>query len=328
MGSDCGSPTQHNTPPLGCQHCCPPTRLSSSQGDCTKMQGRSLTRITQCLPRKLSQWCYHGKSSGSTAKWTSPLRLLICQATRGWQPGLQLPPGKRSHPSTPLSQGNVPWMSPLLWHDLASTKAQDRGGEDQIWQKRMAHHCFPIFHTALLAEGRGGWLWYISKRCSTCIYSKYFPVGCDLEWLTSATCEGLLLAPILLESCMSHQFWHVHNILTWGAAPGDLVVCFLQKESLSHAACLPYTPGYQQSEGAGGPQAAKHSPQSILCQSSDPWQQRTQHVETFKDNTPLFGKPSWHSKTREVHEHHWQRVRISLLSFWENVSKITLKLMP
>lgn len=34
-----------------------------------------------------------------------------------------------------------------------------------------------------------------------------------------------------------------------------------------------------------------------------------------KTNTPLFGKPPSHFKTREVHEHHWQRARISLLGF-------------
>lgn len=45
-------------------------------------------------------------------------------------------------------------------------------------------------------------------------------------------------------------------------------------------------------------------------------------------NVPLFGKPPSHFRTGEIHEDRWQRDRISLLSFWVNVSKVTLEPMP
>lgn len=122
------------------------------EGACMKMQGRTLTRITHCLPGKLSQRCYQGKSSGSTAKWTSPLQLPICQAvltTKASTPSCQ---EGTSHHCCLTGQCPLNVTTALAWPGIM--KAQDRGGEDGISQKRMAHHCFSIYHTALLVGGR------------------------------------------------------------------------------------------------------------------------------------------------------------------------------
>lgn len=77
MTSNHGSSTQlYTPPPWCCQHHCPTTRLSSSQTDVLKgREGRTLTRITYSLPRKLSEWCYKEKSSGSTEKQIPWLHL-------------------------------------------------------------------------------------------------------------------------------------------------------------------------------------------------------------------------------------------------------------
>lgn len=120
VDSDHGSPTQLNTPPLGCQHCCPPARLASSQGACIYRQGRTLTgsqlpswkAFTVMLPGEV-RW-KHSQRNLSAPSPDPPSNAQL--TTRA-----PTPPAQRSHPTPPAPQGNVPSVPPLLWHDLAST---------------------------------------------------------------------------------------------------------------------------------------------------------------------------------------------------------------
>jgi len=161
--------------------------------------------------------------------------------------GLKLPPAKRPRPTTPSATwGNVPSMSPPLWYGLASTLAPWDGAE--VDEHRRGRHItvFPPTTQRCWREGDSD-LSQTEVR-SRRVYSKHFPVGCDLGWLLPVTREAPSLAPILLESCTQFWFWHMRATLARGAALGECAAHSLRRRGLSRAARLLRTPGHPHSK--------------------------------------------------------------------------------